>query len=352
MNISDEITPSEIVSCVEEGSLVSLYERIVLGRMATQVQPPDIVVEIGTFNGATAAIMRRFAPDVKITAVDIAPQDAAYRIAREYDIDLQVCDSVEAAGACDESIGLLFIDGTHYLDDALRDWTAWAPKCRDGAWVALHDYTSPFPGIISLCDALVATNRLSDPMVVDCSLVGRLQDPSPPPQDAILTAMDAVVPRYRRLGELLARIPEGVTDLGSRLGAALRDGLPPMRIVGRGLLGMRTAADMGCSYDACIDSSEAKNDGALYVIAGTPENQIRRALKDKGIPEGHILTPEQSRLLSEWFRVEPPVPEDKPLSRILLDKLLDEFNGQSDLLHRYKTLYRILPGIPDAPPFP
>jgi GT2 family glycosyltransferase len=57
--------------------------------------------------------------------------------------DLSTCASARFS---EQSVGLLFLDGSHRYEDVLGDIEAWLPRLADGATVAFHD-AATYPGV-------------------------------------------------------------------------------------------------------------------------------------------------------------------------------------------------------------
>lgn len=338
--MSGGITDHEIAKVLTEQCCVSLHERVALGRLAARVRAPESIVEIGTFSGGTADLLRRFAPGVRIISMDPSPNDHAFRVAAESDIELIADASVNVAASFTGTAGLVFIDGSHDLEDALADWSAWAPRAA-GRAVAFHDYSPMCPGIRVLADTLVRTGRLAEARCVDSLVFGNVADASAPPRDELEKSMDAAAGWYRAAAEAACGLGRGIEDLT----AVLSRGEPPaLRIVGRGALGARTAATLGMAADCCVNAADARDPEAFYVIAGTPEREIRESLIGNGIPETNILPAragEAFALLFDTGHKQPLPGPDRPLSRLLCEKMSAAFVDNPALFERFSRFIRV-----------
>jgi MMP 1-O-methyltransferase len=127
----------------EEGE--ALYD---LARACTGA---GVIVEIGSWKGKSTICLGRGSlagAAVPIYAID---PHADYRFgdfkanvdrAGITDLVRPVTSlSQSAADEFQESIELLFVDGSHEYDLVLEDFEKWVPKVVDGGWVAFHDTT-------------------------------------------------------------------------------------------------------------------------------------------------------------------------------------------------------------------
>jgi predicted O-methyltransferase YrrM len=132
---------------------------------------PLTVVEIGSWKGrstialATGVIAREAAGVV--VAVDPHRGGVAHRLTGEEDTFDQFQANLQRAGLSDvvdpiratseaarlrfpdDSVHVLFIDGSHRFEDVLDDIDGWAPALRAGARVAFHDSIS-YPGVAAV----------------------------------------------------------------------------------------------------------------------------------------------------------------------------------------------------------
>jgi predicted O-methyltransferase YrrM len=127
----------------EEGE--ALYE------LAKQCTGRGAIVEIGSWKGKSTICLglgSQAGSSVRIFAID---PHADYRFG-DFKANVEragIADLVRpvaslsqaAADGFEESIELLFVDGTHQYDLVLEDFEKWVPKVVDGGWVAFHDTT-------------------------------------------------------------------------------------------------------------------------------------------------------------------------------------------------------------------
>lgn len=62
-----------------------------------------------------------------------------------------VSASSDAAAEWKLPIGLLFIDGEHSYTGCYSDILNWTPHVVPGGWVALHDHSARYPGVVDAC---------------------------------------------------------------------------------------------------------------------------------------------------------------------------------------------------------
>lgn len=127
----------------EEGE--ALYE------LARACRGDGVIVEIGSWKGKSTVCLGLGSQDgagVPVYAVD---PHADYRFG-DFKTNIERAGLTElvrpiaslsqsAADGFEESIELLFVDGSHEYDLVLEDFEKWVPKVVDGGWVAFHDTT-------------------------------------------------------------------------------------------------------------------------------------------------------------------------------------------------------------------
>ena len=102
-------------------------------------------LEIGSLVGESAAIFLSFPFIQELYCVDMKFQPAFYHRVQS-DINIKRCKPIQKRSevACldfaDGSLDVLYIDGDHSGEAALRDLTNWTIKVRPGGWVGVHDY--------------------------------------------------------------------------------------------------------------------------------------------------------------------------------------------------------------------
>jgi MMP 1-O-methyltransferase len=160
----------------EEGE--ALYD---LARACTGA---GVIVEIGSWKGKSTICLGRGSlagAAVPIYAID---PHADYRFgdfkanvdrAGITDLVRPVTSlSQSAADEFQESIELLFVDGSHEYDLVLEDFEKWVPKVVEGGWVAFHDTTWTSGPRKVVGQAIYRSNRFKDArFVVGSTTVAR-----------------------------------------------------------------------------------------------------------------------------------------------------------------------------------
>jgi predicted O-methyltransferase YrrM len=160
----------------EEGE--ALYD---LARACTGA---GVIVEIGSWKGKSTICLGRGSlagAAVPIYAID---PHADYRFgdfkanvdrAGITDLVMPVTSlSQSAADEFQESIELLFVDGSHEYDLVLEDFEKWVPKVVEGGWVAFHDTTWTSGPRKVVGQAIYRSNRFKDTrFVVGSTTVAR-----------------------------------------------------------------------------------------------------------------------------------------------------------------------------------
>lgn len=133
--------------------LMSEAEMTLLARLAFRVWRPTMIVEIGSYQGRSAAVISS-ASLARVLAVDIWSSSPRPRYRDAYTafvenvttpqvLPLQM-PSVRAAEIyrewfADREIGLLFIDGNHKYASVKQDFEAWSPFLAPDGTIAFHD---------------------------------------------------------------------------------------------------------------------------------------------------------------------------------------------------------------------
>jgi predicted O-methyltransferase YrrM len=80
----------------------------------------------------------------------------------------------------DDSVDVLFVDGSHRYEDVLDDLDTWRPALRVGAHVAMHDAVQ-YPGVAAALRERVLTRRSAfrSPRLVEETLVAEYQPDAP-----------------------------------------------------------------------------------------------------------------------------------------------------------------------------
>jgi hypothetical protein len=121
-------------------------EAEILSGFAASVPEHGTIVEIGTADGGTSALLQRASAgrDVTIFTVDPDPSPAAVEFHRNTGVNVvrqpSAAFAADYASAIGRPIDFLFIDGNHDLEHVVEDWNLWAPLVRHGGVVAFHDF--------------------------------------------------------------------------------------------------------------------------------------------------------------------------------------------------------------------
>ena len=188
-----------------------------LADLASQVPAHQAIVELGVYHGASALRLAwgaRQGGKAHTWAIDpwdsegnvygdtMGDLGSARRWARHwvtslgYSNDISLIHRFSHEVAADWSgdqpkVGLLFVDGDHTYEGALRDIQAWAPHLADGAIIAVDDYLNEnYPGVREAVDALVASGTLTEPDVYHdrmavTRLAGKVGSGDPVPENRV-----------------------------------------------------------------------------------------------------------------------------------------------------------------------
>lgn len=127
-------------------------EAELLAQTAAALPAGAVIVELGTRNGFSAAVLALAAPRAHIMTIDIEPGPRAglrgfTHVQEMQGVSWQCAERVPAA-----SVDLLFIDADHTC--ATRDLKAWRSRLKPGAAVVFHDYVPRFPDVIAAANSL------------------------------------------------------------------------------------------------------------------------------------------------------------------------------------------------------
>lgn len=134
---------------------LTLCERMLLCSLARKISDHGVIVEIGSFLGASSCFLAEGSKEKRATVycIDTWMNDAMSQAKsdtfREFSTNCSMYGKriVPLRGFSDDvakgffhPIDLLFIDGDHSYEGCNRDIKAWLPKVRNGAVVVFHDY--------------------------------------------------------------------------------------------------------------------------------------------------------------------------------------------------------------------
>lgn len=162
-------------------------EGALLARLASLVPGDQAIVELGSFKGKSACYLARgskVGDGARVHAVDLwdlggqgeyvhlgfdlaetfetfERQVAAAKVKTMVTAHKGASTDVAATWS-GPPIGLLFIDGDHRYHAVKADLEAWLPHCAPGAWVAFHDYSRQFPGVVEFVDEWLPASGVTD----------------------------------------------------------------------------------------------------------------------------------------------------------------------------------------------
>jgi len=151
---------------------MTYLESLVLHREASAVPPDGKLLEIGSGDGGSLAVMS-LASRGELWAIDpFTPYDELARslvrgvregneenfwaTANHYGYSARVRQvkknsDVAAAECPDGAFDLILVDGNHSPEIAMSDLRLYWPKLKPGGTMLIHDYTTRFPGVIQAC---------------------------------------------------------------------------------------------------------------------------------------------------------------------------------------------------------
>jgi hypothetical protein len=123
-------------------------EQKILTERAAVVPDNGIIVDIGTAQGGSASIFDTAVGHrgVRIYSFDISPSVEAYERLKGTNVAIVAKSSIEGAREWRKTVGksvdLIFIDGSHALQNVFEDFNFWVPHLKPGGEVIFHDFDS------------------------------------------------------------------------------------------------------------------------------------------------------------------------------------------------------------------
>lgn len=113
---------------------------LVLAKYAQLVEPPNCIIDIGSYMGGSAEIFRLFSkPEVEVYTIDQAEKTEKEFQARYPNIHFIIkCSGVVGREWEGPPVGLCFIDGGH--DRAKADFDSWDRHIIPGGYLLFHDF--------------------------------------------------------------------------------------------------------------------------------------------------------------------------------------------------------------------
>ena len=174
-----------------------------------------VVVEIGTAQGGSAYLFATAAHErnVFVYSYDISPSDEAFENLRGLNVRIIAESSEKGAAEWQNKYGkpvdLLFIDGSHTLENVYLDFVSWFPYLRTGGRILFHDYDPVHRGgyahlgVKVFIDALRMLGILSDN-----EHVGRIFSGIKDSEVNNLQLSDGCIHAYEKIGMDVARFLE------------------------------------------------------------------------------------------------------------------------------------------------
>jgi hypothetical protein len=153
---------------------------------------PDngIIVDIGTAQGGSASIFHTAAGHrgVRIYSFDISPSAEAYERLRGANVTIVAKSSMKGALEWKKTVGklvdLIFIDGSHALQNVFEDFNFWVPHLKPGGEVIFHDFDSiergglVHLGVYVVLRTILKQAILEKPVHTDRLLYGTIINPN------------------------------------------------------------------------------------------------------------------------------------------------------------------------------
>lgn len=170
------------------GGWLTETEGIFLYRAAKKVNPPDVIVEIGSWKGKSTICLGKGAQDgnkAKIYAIDPHIGSSEHRemfgkvdTYQEFLQNIKNADveqyiepirstSEEASKNSYKPIGFLFVDGAHEYKLVQVDIKSWFSKVKNGGIIAFHDTWSFWGPNLATAILLLFSSQIKNPKLTD-----------------------------------------------------------------------------------------------------------------------------------------------------------------------------------------
>lgn len=173
------LTESQVIKLAKLHGKGYQREFLKLAELASQVQEPYQIVELGSYCCKSTIYMATANPVVSITAIDLwrtgtlddtynyedfLTKDYFYELAKLqtslYGVDHQITmvessTQEQAKHWKEQNIGLLYVDADHSYEACKEDILNWMPFVRPGGVIAVHDYHEAFRGVIKAVDEVI-----------------------------------------------------------------------------------------------------------------------------------------------------------------------------------------------------
>ena len=143
----------------------------------------SVIVEIGTAQGGSAYLFATSAKarNVSIYTYDLSPSNEAFENLKGLNANVHIATKSSAMGAKEwprknkKPIDLLFIDGSHTLENVYLDFVSWLPYVKVGGKILFHDYDPIHRGGVAHLGVKVFVDSLRQlRMFSDIERVGRI----------------------------------------------------------------------------------------------------------------------------------------------------------------------------------
>lgn len=257
-------------------------EQKVLTERAAVVPDNGIIVDIGTAQGGSASIFYTAAGHrgVRIYSFDISPSAEAYERLRGTNVTIVAKSSMEGALEWKKTVGqlvdLIFIDGSHALQNVFEDFNFWVPHLRPGGEVIFHDFDSIERGGLVHLGAYIVLRTilkqaiLEKPVHTDRLLYGTIIHPN------------AVRLEGRSCWETFV-------DLGRQITRACETDYAGWFVVGEGQFARLLIDCLNIDRKVMLLSPDQVNASGNCLVLSRPLETALDILRQRGISKGSVV---------------------------------------------------------------
>lgn len=134
------------------------------------------IFELGRFEGGSTILIASGMDGGKLDSVDINPRND--ELLKKVLTSLDVVNNVKLITADanklnsgDENYDIVFIDGDHSYDAVKKDTDHWKKSVKKSGYLIYHDYGDSAPGVIRVCDSIIAEGEFKKFLLVDSLLI-------------------------------------------------------------------------------------------------------------------------------------------------------------------------------------
>lgn len=271
-------------------------EKVLLGLCAAMLPPGSAIVEVGTFTGGSAKLLKTASkgacPLYSIDINDLVNE----RVIDKQDFHHFLGNAEAFVRSFNKPIGFAFIDGDHSFRGVMSDFTNLIPLLTPDSVVAFHDVDYDHIGVKVFCDTLVRLGCLRDVALASRLLLGKLDPAVPLPTVADFAETIRQQALHYDNREVMNRFRLEAPQYPGQVFTMPTD-LSRVRFIGRGSFGKLISRFFDIPWEKFIDSSQADDLQNTYIVCSYAHEAIEKVLvHGKGLPPSQAVYLDPFRL--------------------------------------------------------